>query len=238
MVYQQNEHFLHDLRRGFLLRSDAHAVEACIDLFDATYDATGIAPEYTSIASFQKDAKRLLSRYGMSSMNVEKVLCLLQEPVHRLDLYMSMRGLRRGFYDFAAINELEEYALEHFSIEHMYTQHSLFEFSIEDERVQALYDRLYGAYRLNMDVRRHNERMVRSFSERRLKPLILRLNSMMDRQLCFSGKGIIEEQTDIAEEDLRKLYRHLVGLLLKYTEIIDFRAYWKSINQRVLSRYR
>ncbi|MDO5716737.1 MAG: hypothetical protein Q4Q17_02945 [Tissierellia bacterium] len=238
MYYKNTYKELNEIQRGFLYKRDSNYIEACLDLFNTSYDIRQTSLEYTTRKKFHKDVKRLLTKFGVSEININKLIHLLHEDINRVDLYVNVKGFEKGFYDYTVINALESLALDRMGINELYELKYLYEYETNDEEVMELKGMAYKKIKYSDQITNEHKRLVQVFSKNKIRPMVMGLNDLLDTQLILIDGEIKDEQCDLNSEQLREIYVNTKILLFKYVERAFFAAYWKSINQRVLSRYK
>ena len=82
------------------------------------------------------------------------------------------------------------------------------------------------------------KKLVNTFCRRNLKPFIMNMNNKFDAQYVITENGIEPEETTLSKESLNQIYVYLKKMIARYADDILFSAYWKTINQKVLERYK
>lgn len=194
--------------------------------------------QYTSYRRFTNDFKRILKKHNVSIMNITKMVKLFQEDLSSFDLKLNIIGHDKGMYDLISINEVEELALSKNDLESLSNNNYLYEYEFKDSIIVDTKKFLKKELLKRKKNKEAIKKLVNTFCRRNLKPFIMNMNNKFDAQYVITENGIEPEETTLSKESLNQIYVFMKKMIARYADDILFSAYWKTINQKVLERYK
>lgn len=185
-----------------------------------------------------KDIKRILKIYDVAAISISNFIGALSEEIIKLENEVIFSGTTKGQYDFASINAVEQFALDFFSVPEFYKKKFLFENMMDYPEIFSVKKFVFDRYESMDLIKEDKKKILNLFVFNIFKPLLYKLNSSQNFQLtCING--IIEPDVIVlSKEDLNSINEKCIDIFKTFIDNLYFNSYWRSINQRVLLRYK
>lgn len=194
--------------------------------------------EYTSYKRFNRDLKRILKKFDVSEMNITKLTKLFQDDLASFDISLNIMGHDRAYNDLISINEVEELALTKGDLEILSNNNYLYEYEFKDMEIVEIKKFLRKELLKRKKNKESIKKIVNKFSRSKLRPYVMSMNSKFDAQYVMTSNGIVPEDTNLTKDELNEIYNMIKQMIAKYANDIFFASYWKTLNQKVLERYK
>ena len=227
------------LKNRFLFDSDINSIHILLSLYDLEENISNIYPKYVCLNNIRRKIKHILSYRNDNDLISKNISYLIHEDINRIELCFYLEGYKKGYYDSKYVNLLEEKALEVFNIKELYERSFLFHFSkskAKDIRKPFLKE-------IDFIERKNKEitKLVNKFSSKVIRKKLSNLDNIIDKQLKLDftpyNFNIKEEQFNLNVDEVDKIYKGIVSLLIKDLKKIYKDASWYALNDRVLKRY-
>ena len=226
----------------FLYKNDINCIHILLNLYDLEENITNIRPKYISIHHLKKYiCKFLKKRKGnhFISLNLGQ---LIHEDINRLELFIYLEGYKHGYMNNYWVNILEKITLKNISFEQLYKSKYLYHFETKVEQISDVKSLIYEEIQENEKQNKFLYNIIGSYSENILKGKVLSLNKFLDKQLTIDYNArlynIKEDDGFLTLDELNKIYKEVLKIILKDGYKLYKEAYWYGLNDRVLKRYR
>ena len=230
------------LKYNFLYNNDINCIHILLNLYDLEENITNICPKYISINNLKKHIGRLLKGKKCNHLISLNLGQLIHEDINRLELYIYLEGYKHGYFNNSWVNVLEETTIKNISIEQLYDIKYLYHFDINNVHILDIRTLLDEEIQKDEKDNKFLSDIVETYCDTVIKSKVLSLNKFLDKQLTieYDAKmyNIKEDNSLLTFEELAKIYKEMIRILLKDSLKLYKDAYWHGLNDRVLKRYR
>ena len=227
------------LKNRFLFDSDINSIHILLSLYDLEENISNIYPKYICLNNIKRKVKNILSYRSDNDLISKNIAYLLHEDINRIELCFYLEGYKNGYYDTKYVNLLEERALEVFNVKELYERSFLFHFN------KSKVNNIKKSFLKEIDtIERKNKeinKLVSKFSSKVIRKKLSNLDNILDKQLKLDFTpydfNIKEERFNLSIDEVDKIYRGIVNLLIKDLKRIYKDSSWYALNDRVLKRY-
>jgi len=227
------------LKNRFLFDSDINSIHILLSLYDLEENISNIYPKYICLNNVKRKIKNILSYRSDSDLISKNIAYLLHEDINRIELCFYLEGYKNGYYDTKYVNLLEERALEIYNVKELYERRFLFHFN------KSKVNNIKKSFLKEIDTleRKNKEinKLVNKFSSKVIRKKLANLDNILDKQLKLDFTpydfNIKEERFNLSIDEVDKIYRGIVNLLIKDLKRIYKDSSWYALNDRVLKRY-
>ncbi|EOD00678.1 hypothetical protein [Caldisalinibacter kiritimatiensis] len=229
------------LKNNFLFNSDVNSIYVLLALYDLEENISNIYPKYITTKKIKRRLKYVFKNRENADVIAHNISLLLHEDVNRLELCFYLEGYKYGFSNAKWVNRLEEKTIKKHGLEFIYKSEYLFHFNCTDKEVrdiQLKVGREIDALERN---NKYLEDLVYTFSDKVIKNKLKNIDKYIDKQLKMDFNpydfSIKEECYKLKKDELDKVYKSVVSVLIKNLKKIYKEACWYAINDKVLKRY-
>lgn len=227
------------LKNRFLFNNDINSIYMLLSLYDLEENISNIYPKYICLNNIKRRIKNVLTERNDKEKIAMNISYLIHEDINRIELCFYLEGYKYGYYNNKYVNILEERALNLLSYEEMYNKRYLFHYNftdVKDIKIK-LKNEIDKIERNDKEI----ERLVFTFCNKVIKKKINNLDKYINKQLILDFSPydfkIIDENYELNEYEVDKIYHGIVNLLIKNLKRIYKDASWFALNDKVLKRY-
>lgn len=229
------------LRDKFLFSNDINSIYILLALYDIEENISNISPSYMSKSDIKRKIKHVLGNREDKEIISHNLSAVIHEDINRLELCFCLEGYKHGFNNKKWTNIIENKALELYGFENLYQKTHLFHFNTPNKALSDLRKKCKKELDYKERKDRYIESLVYTFSNKIIKKKIIELDKYIDKQMRmdfeFYDIKIGEENYNLRDEEIDKIYLSIVNSLNKKMKMIYKEAFWYAINDKVLGMY-
>lgn len=230
------------LKYNFLFKNDINSIHILLNLYDIEDNIKNIFPKYVSMKYLRNSIRRIFRNRKGNQLIAHNLVNLIHEDINRLELLLYIEGYKGGFSNIKYANALEKLTYRYYSLEELYSLKYLFHFETNMNEIIELKETLFKEL-VSWDNDNNNYiKTIKEYCDYVIQSKIFSLNKHLDKQLIMdmkkNGINIVEDDYLLTKEDLNKIYREVLKIIIKNGLKLFKDAYWNGINDRVLLRYR
>lgn len=227
---------------NFLYKNDINCIHILLNLYDLEENITNICPKYLSMYHLKKRISKLLKKRKGNHFISLNLGQLIHEDINRLELFIYLEGYKHGYLNNHWVNILEKIALNNVSFDQLYKNKYLYHFETKIDQILEIKSLIAGEIQKKESKSKFLYNIIDNYCNNLLKGKILSLNKFLDKQLKieYNSKiyNIKDEDGFLTLDELNKIYKEVVKIILKDGYKLYKEAYWYGLNDRVLKRYR
>lgn len=231
------------LKYNFLFKNDINSIHILLNLYDIEDNIKNIFPKYVSIKYLRNRVRRIFKDRKGKQLIAYNLVNLIHEDINRLELLLYIEGYKGGFSNIKYANKLENLTYRYYSLEELYSLKYLFHFETKVKDILNLKEELFKELTSKASNSNANyAEIINEYCDFVIKSKVFSLNKFLDKQLILNydkdGINIIEDEHLLTKEDLSRIYKEVLKIIVKNGQKLFKDAYWNGINDRVLLRYR
>lgn len=230
------------LKYNFLFKNDINSIHILLNLYDIEDNIKNIFPKYVSMKHLRNSIRRIFKNRKGNQLIAHNLVNLIHEDINRLELLLYIEGYKGGFSNIKYANALENLTCRYYSLEELYSLNYLFHFETNIKEIIDLKERLNKDLVSSQDDNNNYIDIIREYCDNVIKSKVFSLNKHLDKQLIMetkrNGINIVEDDYLLTKEDLKRIYKEVLKIIIKNGLKLFKDAYWNGVNDRVLLRYR
>lgn len=230
------------LKYKFLFKNDINSIHILLNLYDIEDNIKNIFPKYVSMKYLRNNIRRIFRKRKGNQLIAQNLVSLIHDDINRLELLLYIEGYKGGFSNIKYANALEKLTYRFYSLEELYSLKYLFHFETKIEEVLDLKEILFEELISSDDDNTNYIDTIREYCDFVIKSKVFSLNKHLDKQLIMetkrNGINIVEDDYLLTKEDLNRIYKEVLKIIIRNGLKLFKDAYWNGINDRVLLRYR
>lgn len=230
------------LKYNFLFKNDINSIHILLNLYDIEDNIKNIFPKYVSMKYLRNSIRRIFRNRKGNQLIAHNLVNLIHEDINRLELLLYIEGYKGGFSNIKYANALEDLTYRYYSLEELYSLKYLFHFETNIKEIVDLKENLNNDLLSSKDDNNNYIDIIREYCDNVIKSKVFSLNKHLDKQLIMetktNGINIVEDDYLLTKEDLNRIYKEVLKIIIKNGLNLFKDAYWNGVNDRVLLRYR
>ena len=230
------------LKYNFLFKNDINSIHILLNLYDIEDNIKNIFPKYVSMKYLKNSIRRIFRNRKGKQLIAYNLVNLIHEDINRLELLLYIEGYKGGFSNIKYANKLENLTYRYYSLEELYSLKYLFHFETNNEEVLDLKNILSKELVSKDDNNSNYIEIIKEYCDYVIESKVFSLNKYLDKQLIMdankNGINIVEDDYLLTKEDLNRIYKEVLKIIIKNGLKLFKDAYWNGLNDRVLLRYR
>lgn len=238
-----NAYDLYDgLKHNFLYNSDINCIHILLNLYDIEDNIRNIFPKYVSIKYLRVHISKVLKKRRGNQLIAMNLVELIHDDINRLELYLYLEAYKQGFFNKKEVDKLEGLTVKYYKIDILYSLKYLFHFETNINEVLKFRHNIYEDLKIDEDNNKKIYESITKYTTNIIKAKVFSLNKYLDKQLTIdynSNMGNIkEDETLLTKNDLNRIYREVLKIVIKNGIKLYKDAYWNGLNDSVLNRYK